>query len=128
MRAEPIKGRIHRQAADSFARGFVQFKQALDELKHFRFAELPAPPRVTYCITGALSVTRNEMIQWLGGYGWQFVNTVTRYTNYLIVGETNKETVKQKRAKNLDVTLVYEHQIPQLLKEQDNGGDNKTDS
>jgi DNA ligase (NAD+) len=88
----------------------------MSELQHFQLAPLPKTAKVTYCITGTLSDPRNEVIHWLASYGWHFVNTVTRYTNYLIVGELNKETIKQKRAKELGVAIVYEHQLPQLLK------------
>ena len=123
MQGQNVRTRMRKDVAANFTFAFARLRQAQSELRHFQFAPLPSEPDVTYCITGTLSEPRNDMIQYLASYNWQFVNSVTRYTNYLIVGEINKETAKQQRARELGVSIVYEHQLPQLLtkgKEQDN--------
>jgi NAD-dependent DNA ligase len=117
LKDQKMKSQITTDAAVNFVRAYTTYKLALNDLRNFEFASIPSQSVATYCITGTLSMHRNDMIAWLNKYNWQFVNTVTRHTNYLIVGENNKETVKEKRAKQLRVTIIYEHQLPQLLKE-----------
>ena len=86
---------------------------------NFKFAPMPEPAKAVYCITGTLSMSRDEMIDFLEQYNFLFSPAVTRATNYLIVGESPGKT-KIDKAKKLNTPIITEAQLMNLLKEYKN--------
>ena len=64
-------------ARQSFAQGVIMYNQAIKELKNFSFTKLPSPAKASYCITGTLSVSRDETISFLEPYEFAFSATVS---------------------------------------------------
>lgn len=102
-------------SVNSFSLGLVDFKKAMETMRYFRLAEIPKPATCIYCVTGTLSVPRNEMVDYLSAYGWQPMNQISKNVDLLILGELNKESTKLRKAKELGVKIVTEEQLPSLL-------------
>jgi len=107
---------VHQKATQSFSEGAMIFASAKEEIKNFSFINLPSPAKAIYCITGALSQSRDEMIEWLALQGYEFSSGVTRETNYLIVGDSPGKT-KVAKAIKYDTPQITESQLTKLLKE-----------
>ncbi len=107
---------VHKNAKKNFSIGVFEFEKASKEMKNFHFAKLPNPAKAIYCITGVLSQSRNEMIEWLAQQGYEFSAGVTRATNYLIVGENPGKTKIQK-AERYDIPQITEEQLLHILGE-----------
>jgi DNA ligase (NAD+) len=105
---------ISEQAKKSFFTGAVLFNDAQAELENFSFAPLPKAAKAIYCITGTLSQSRESMIEFLSGYDYEFSSTVTRETNYLIVGQEPGK-VKIDKALKYNIPQVTEEQFFKLL-------------
>jgi NAD-dependent DNA ligase len=106
---------VHQKAKISFSEGALMFSDAQKEMTNFGFTKLPSPAKAIYCITGALSQSRDEMIEWLALQGYEFSAGVTRETNYLLVGDSPGKT-KIVKAIKYDVPQITEAQLIKLLK------------
>ena len=107
---------VHQKAKQNFSNGALLFMQASKEMHNFKFAALPSPAKAIYCITGTLSQPRDEMIKWLDAQGYEFSSSVTRATNYLIVGDMPGKT-KTEKAIKYNTPQITETQLYNLLKE-----------
>jgi len=101
---------VSREAIKSFGLGYSKFLSAEVEMTHFKFASVTPPADITYCITGKLSTTRNEFVNLLAAKGWQFVNQVSKSTNYLIIGDSPGRT-KTTAAKQYEIVTLTEEEI-----------------
>jgi len=107
---------IHQKAKMSFSQGALMFSDAQKEMKNFSFTKLPSTAKAIYCVTGALSRSRDEMVEWLSLQGYEFSTGVTRETNYLIVGDDPGKT-KIAKAERYNIPQITEAQLLNLLKE-----------
>lgn len=101
-------------AQKNFAEGYVMFQKAKKLLTSFSFIPVPPLPKITYCITGKLSVSRNEMIEYLFNYSWSFSNQVSRYVDILIIGDDPGKT-KTRKAKELNIITINEDDINERI-------------
>jgi DNA ligase (NAD+) len=110
----PVKARIHFPDAVSL------FEKASSEMINFSFAPIPSPAKAKYCITGSLSISREAMIEVLNEYSFEFSSTVTKDTDYLIVGDAPGKT-KINKAIKYSIPQITESQLKTLLKENKDG-------
>ncbi len=115
IKGMPIRGNVPHKAIDSFILALADFMNAKEDLSNFILIDLPNLPDKTYCITGTLSMDRNDMIQHLTQYDWQYSNQVSRYTDYLIQGEVAHATTKSRKATELSVPIISEHDIQTII-------------
>lgn len=104
-----------------------QLEEAKHELLTFKILPPPKPAKIHYVITGTLSSPRNDMIEYLAKFGWQMKNVVTSQVDYLIQGILKKPSQKLLKAQELGISIIGEHQLPDLLpknKENQNEGSN----
>jgi len=102
-----------------FPDAVMKFQKASQEMKVFKFADIPNLAKAKYCITGTLSVSREAMIELLSGYSFGFSPTVTTDTNYLIVGEDAGKT-KINKAIKYNIPQITEAQLMSIIKEKSN--------
>ena len=71
----------------------------------------------TFVITGSLHFYKNRdaLIEAIENHGGKVVGTVTKKVNYLINNDTNSETVKNKKAKELGVAIISEDDLIAML-------------
>jgi len=62
-------------------------------------------------ITGALSITREEMIQKIEERGGVFVNSVSSKTDILLIGKESENSSKYKKARELKITILKEEEL-----------------
>lgn len=105
---------ITENAKKSFFTAAGIYKQAIDEMKNFYFAPLPSAAKAIYCITGSLSQSREVMIEILNNYDYEFSASVTRETNYLIVGQ-DPGKIKVDKADKYNIPKINESQLFALL-------------
>lgn len=110
---QELKG-VSKQAQRCFAEGYIEYKNAKEKLFNFSFLPVPPIPKITYCITGKLSVSRTEMIEYLSEYRWSFSNQVSKYVDILIVGEEPGKT-KTRKAKELNTLTINEDEISERI-------------
>lgn len=60
------------------------------------------------CITGTLSMKRNDFIEILENQGWQFTNNITKDIKYLITNTPETNTSKNKKADELGIIKITE--------------------
>ena len=91
--------KIAKKAQVNFTEAFLIFQQAERELVNFKFAELPKSPKLSYCITGSLSMLRAELVDYLTKFRWEYVDHMTKAVDFLIIGEKpgNKKRVMAER-------------------------------
>jgi len=116
-----IQSNIPKKARINFIDAFTQFKKAEEIFNNFHFGLIPPVAKITYCITGTLTSSRNDMITYLERYGWLFSNQVSKYTDYLIVGEKPGQT-KTIKASELNILQINELDLPNYLKKGDDHG------
>ena len=102
---------VSKKAIASFFDGLIIFNTVKEEMKNFSFMPLPEKAKAIYCITGILSQSRDVMAEYFSEYGYEFSNTVTRETNYLIIGTSPGKT---------KIKLATKNNIPQITEEQFN--------
>jgi len=107
------------KAIASFFEAARLYTEAVAEMKVFKFADIPSPAKAKYCITGSLSMSRDEMIEFLDDYSFGFSPTVTMDTNYLIVGDEAGKT-KINKAIKYNVPQITEAQLMNIIKEKSN--------
>jgi DNA ligase (NAD+) len=106
-------------ANQSFIDAIPIWLQANEELKgHFGFAPLPQPASFSYVITGKLTVSREDLAQWLQTHGWGIKTSVTKKVDFLILGDLPKGTSKKlTTAKKLNTRIISEYELYEILKE-----------
>ena len=104
------------KARENFANAVLLFTQAKDNLKHFSFSSIPNPAKALFCITGTLSMPRDEMVKFLESKDFGFLESVTKETNYLVVGE-DPGKIKIQKAEKHNIPQITEDQLFKLLKE-----------
>lgn len=109
-----ITGSISSTAQIHFVAAASQYKNAIDEMINFKFADLPSVAKAIYCITGALSNSREEMIEFLSHKGYEFSSSVTKETNYLVIGDSPGKT-KIAKAIKYNIPQITEAQLYKLL-------------
>ena len=67
----------------------------------------------TFCITGTLTLPRNEIVLLIKSNGGKVVSSVSNNLTYLISGESSGS--KLENAKNLGVTILTEDEFSKLL-------------
>ena len=105
---------ISDNAQQSFVKAVPLYNQAMNEMTLFKFAPLPSPAKAIYCITGTLSMDRLAMITKLEAYNYEFSSSVTRETNYLIVGAEPGKT-KIAKANKYNISQISEEQLFKIL-------------
>ena len=71
---------------------------------------------LTFVITGTLSIPRQEMVRLIESYGGRVTGSVSRNTDYLIVGE-NPGGTKYERAQALGIPMINEEQLREMMGE-----------
>ena len=66
---------------------------------------------MTFCITGALSITRDRYISLIEGCGGKVVSGVTKKTSYLVTNDANSKSKKSVTAKQLNIPIISERQL-----------------
>jgi len=107
---------IPSKAINGFSIAVKLYQEAVNEMKIFKFADIPSLAKSKYCITGSLSMSRDEMIELLDDYDFGFSATVTMDTNYLIVGDDAGKT-KINKAIKYGVPQITEVQLMKIIKE-----------
>jgi len=108
---------VSKEAMNNFLKGVLIFNKAITEMENFQFAPLPEIAKAIYCITGTLSQPRNDIIEYLSKYGYEYSRSVTQATNYLIVGTAPGE-LKKIIAKRNNIPQITEEQFIKLLKKE----------
>ena len=91
------------------------FKGVQKNKEEFTLLKPPSSPILTYCITGKLTTSRNNMITYLNKYKWQYTNQISKKTSLLIVGE-KPGMIKMHNAKVKNVVKITEEEIPYIIK------------
>jgi len=105
---------VSKQAQINFGRAYLVYSKAERELINFSFLPVPSLPKLTYCITGKLSVSRTEMIDYLSNYRWSFSNQVSKHVDILIIGDEPGKT-KIRKAQELGTLTINEDQISEKI-------------
>ncbi|MCK4826244.1 hypothetical protein KA005_61450, partial [bacterium] len=111
--SQELKG-VSKQAQINFGEAYLTYEQAKKELINFKFFPLPPVPKITFCITGKLSVPRNEMVEYLSEFSWSFSNQVSRYVDILIIGDDSGKT-KTRKAQELGTLTINEDEIREKI-------------
>ena len=104
------------EARENFANAVLLFTQAVNNLKNFSFTSIPNPSKALFCITGTLSMPRDEMVKFLESKDFGFLESVTKETTYLVVGE-DPGKIKIQKAEKHNIPQITEDQLFKLLKE-----------
>ena len=112
---------VSREAMKNFIEGTLIFNKVKEELKNFHFADLPSAAKAVYCITGTLSQSRDDMINYFSELGYEFSHNVTRETNYLLIGE-NPGKIKSQRASRYNIPQINENQFIKIIKKENQNG------
>ncbi len=112
-------GQINIHITDRARKAFVEaatvYTEAIKEMKNFSFTSLPSAAKAIYCITGSLSYSRDDMIELLNTYGYEFSSSVTRETNYLVVGQ-DPGKLKVDKATKYNIPQISEEQLFKIIK------------
>ena len=106
---------ISKEAQGNFVIAFATFTQAEKEMMNFNFDLVPAEPKITYCITGTLSSSRQDMVKYLEKYGWSFSNQVSKFIDFLIIGDSPGK-IKITKARELNIMTINENDLNNYLK------------
>lgn len=106
---------IQAEAQRNFCEAAIMFKEAAETMKNFTFAPIPGIAKAKYCITGALSMSREDMIDFLASKEFEFSNSVTKETDYLMVGDSPGK-IKIQKAQKYGIPQINEEQLFKLLK------------
>lgn len=68
-----------------------------------------------FCITGELSMARNEFEKLIKKNGGVMVSSVSKNTNYLITNETESSSSKFVKAKTLGIPILSEDQLLRMI-------------
>lgn len=117
LKTGQINIHITEKAKQSFVNAANIYVSAMHEMKNFSFAPLPSEAKAIYCITGSLSQSREAIIELLSAYGYEFSSSVTRETNYLVVGDEPGK-IKIEKAIRYNIPQITEEQLFTLLKKE----------
>lgn len=95
---------------NNFTDAFIIASDAQAEMQNFSFGLIPKPAMFIYAITGTLSQARNDFIEYLKSKSWEYSNTVTQATNYLIIGDSPGKT-KIATAKKYNIKMINEAEL-----------------
>lgn len=115
VRYGELKKQISHKAQQYFIIGLDTFYQAQKEMKYFEFADVPAPAKILYCISGTLTTPRNDMIAMLEKFGWEYSSSVTKRIDFLILGE-NPGRNKKSTAERYGKEILTEEEILKRIK------------
>jgi len=111
-------GKINIHVSDKARNNFIEvvpkFNQANEEMTNFNFLPIPSAAKAIFCITGSLSMSREAVILILETNGYEFNNTITKETNYLIVGSEPGKT-KRDKARKYNLPEITEDQFFKLI-------------
>jgi len=102
-------------AINNYLRAYAKVINFSKLTQEFKFKPITLQPLYNYCITGKLSVSRSDMIQYLEKYNWQFSSGVSNFISFLIVGEKPGK-LKLLRAKELNILQITEEDLPKYIK------------
>lgn len=71
-----------------------------------------------FVLTGTISVPREEMVKRIEALGGINLSSVTKATDFVIVGE--KAGSKKDKAEKMNIRIIYENELNELLKEAEN--------
>ena len=114
-----LASNIPEKAIQSFFDASLIYSEAFEEMKVFKFAEIPNPAKAKYCVTGSLSQSRDVVIELLNTYEFEFSQSVTKDLDYLVVGEDPGKT-KINKATKYDIPKITEQQLMKIIKESQN--------
>ena len=115
LKTGQINIHITDMAKQSFVNAATIYTSAIKEMKNFSFASLPSTAKAIYCITGTLSYSRDAMVELLNAYGYEFSDSVTRETNYLVVGQ-DPGKIKIDKATKYNIPQISEEQLFAIIK------------
>lgn len=115
MKGQENAAKVRKLVVENFLIGLETFDRFTKYNTHFKFLPLPGKIEAFYSITGELSLSRPEMINYLSGYNWQYVQIVTKKTNYLIKGHINHMTEKEGAAIKQNIPIISEDDLVTLL-------------
>lgn len=70
---------------------------------------------VKICITGELTIPRNEMVRIIKSHGGEVVTSVTKVTGYLLTNETDSLSSKFKKAQELGIKVISESALKGMM-------------
>jgi len=114
-----LNSRISKEAQKNFVKGITILNSMIKEINYFAFADVPKPADITYCITGTLTMSRDDMINLLEKVNWEFNTAVTTTTDFLIVGESPGK-VKTTMAKKHNINIINENELMEIIGGQTN--------
>jgi len=68
-----------------------------------------------FCITGELSISRNDMAQKIKSNGGLVVSSVSKNTDFLLTNETDSTSSKFVKAKALGIKIITEDEFNQMI-------------
>lgn len=69
-----------------------------------------------FCITGELSISRNDMAKMIKNHGGLIVTSVSKNTDFLLTNETDSSSSKFVKAKSLGIKVITEDDFYQMIK------------
>ncbi len=116
-----VKEKINQTKMSNFIEGLLIFNRFV-KLAKYKYIPISDKIQTKYCITGELTQHRNDLISYLNKYDWQFVNQVSKNTEYLILGSLSKESTKLHKAKQIGTQIITEEELYNLLPKGVNDG------
>jgi NAD-dependent DNA ligase len=120
MQTGTLKGSHAPEKLHNFALAMTEYYRAEGSLIRFKLNKQVVAPDVTYCITGTMSSSRQDMINYLSTKNWLFSNQVSKHVDVLIVGDKPGKT-KTTKAKELNVPMITELELPAVIKANEKG-------
>jgi len=102
----------HRKIVEKLRRAGVRLAEEAPAVGAQRVAPLQG---LTFVITGTLSRPREEIAEMIERYGGKVTGSVSRKTDYLIVGE-NPGGTKYRRAQELGVPMIHEARLWEMVR------------
>jgi DNA ligase (NAD+) len=109
---------IAKKAVTEFVDSLLLSFKVFDELQNFKFIPVSDKPAFIYCITGKLSCSRNDMVNYLNKYNWLYAKAISAKTAFLIVGE-KPGTYKIRMSEERNVKQITEDEIINYIKKGD---------
>jgi DNA ligase (NAD+) len=120
MQTGKLKGSHSPEKLHNFTLAMTEYYRALQDLNRFKLNLQVVQPTVTYCITGTMSSSRQDMIDYLSTKNWLFSNQVSKHVDVLIVGDKPGKT-KTTKAKELNVPMITEAELPAVIQANEKG-------
>ena len=68
-----------------------------------------------FCITGALSMKREQYVELIEAAGGKVSSSVSKKTNYLVNNDINSTSTKNQTAKELNIPIINEDELRKML-------------